>query len=96
MQRHLKTYVLDSIQIMGKTCVRYSIYANLLCRNKKNRTSSVRFQGWDREIRTPEMTGSEPVALPLGYIPTAMFIILKARDIARGNFKNFKISVFIP
>lgn len=31
--------------------------------------------GWDREIRTPEMTGSEPVALPLGYIPTAISII---------------------
>ena len=24
---------------------------------------------WGREIRTPEMTGSEPVALPLGYTP---------------------------
>lgn len=29
--------------------------------------------GWDREIRTPEMTGSEPVALPLGYIPMRMY-----------------------
>ena len=33
------------------------------------------FIGWDREIRTPEMTGSEPVALPLGYIPTADIIL---------------------
>ena len=39
--------------------------------------------GWDREIRTPEMTGSEPVALPLGYIPmrryyfTATFFFCK-------------------
>lgn len=49
--------------------------------------------GWDREIRTPEMTGSEPVALPLGYIPTAIFIIHTIQMYAIGNLKKNYISL---
>ena len=36
--------------------------------------------GWDREIRTPEMTGSEPVALPLGYIPMRKYYCTQFSD----------------
>ena len=49
----------------------------LFCFSKKEKPDDFHpvSHGWDREIRTPEMTGSEPVALPLGYIPTAISII---------------------
>ena len=51
-------------------------YSNKFILNKK-KTKLFRWSqyGWDREIRTPEMTGSEPVALPLGYIPTSKYYI---------------------
>lgn len=45
------------------------MFDSMKTKKKTDTHVSVRY-GWDREIRTPEMTGSEPVALPLGYIPT--------------------------
>ena len=53
-------------------------YANQRFKNDKKTGNDQLpvFYGWDREIRTPEVTGSEPVALPLGYIPKATSIII--------------------
>ena len=56
-------------------------------REKKSPVSGG-FHGWDREIRTPEMTGSEPVALPLGYIPMRNKYYMLYLNCCKGKFSK--------
>ena len=46
------------------------------------------YNGWDNWIRTSGMAGSKPVALPLGYIPICLVLIISYGG--RGRIRTYE------
>ena len=59
-----------------------------IVKKRKTAFNEYRSHGWDREIRTPEMTGSEPVALPLGYIPMRIYYYMLNLNCCKHKFEK--------